>query len=79
MEIRYITTRDLQNSSGEVKGEVRVIVLKGENFANIDLTCPECGHVQKKKEEFKLPLNLKCDKCGFEVKLESLRKEIKKK
>jgi ribosomal protein L37AE/L43A len=79
MEIRYITTRDLQNSSGEIKGKVRVIVLKGESTANIDLTCPECGHTQNKKQEFKLPLNLQCEKCGFKMKLESLRKEIKKK
>jgi ribosomal protein L44E len=79
MEIRYITTRDLKNSSGEVKGKVRVLVLKGQEIADIDLTCPECGHAQKKKEEFKLPLNLECEKCGFKIKLESLRKEIKKK
>jgi ribosomal protein L37AE/L43A len=79
MEIRYITTRDLQNSSGEFKGKIRVIVLKGESIANIDLTCPECGHHQNKKQEFKLPLSLACEKCGFKIKLESLRKEIKKK
>ncbi|MEM5869956.1 MAG: hypothetical protein QXR09_02190 [Candidatus Aenigmatarchaeota archaeon] len=79
MEIKYITNRDLQNSAGQVKGKVRVLVLKGETIANIDLTCPECGCVQKKKQEFKLPLDLQCEKCGFKVKLQSLRKEIKKK
>ncbi|MEM5879412.1 MAG: hypothetical protein QXU74_02890 [Candidatus Aenigmatarchaeota archaeon] len=79
MEIRYITTRDLQNSAGEIKGKVRVIVLKGEDVANIDLVCPECGQAQKKKQEFKLPLDLQCEKCGFKIKLQSLRKEIKKK
>ncbi|MEM5853079.1 MAG: hypothetical protein QXG39_00475 [Candidatus Aenigmatarchaeota archaeon] len=79
MEIRYITTRDLKNSSGEVKGRIRVIVLKGENEAEIDLTCPECGYIQKKKQEFKMPLNVECEKCKFKIKLESLRKEIKKK
>ena len=78
MEIRYITTRDLQNSAGQIKGKVRVIVLKGEDVANIDMSCPECGYVQKKKQEFKLPLNLQCEKCGFKIKLQSLRKEIKK-
>lgn len=79
MEIKYITTRNLQNSAGEIKGKVRVIVLKGENMADIDLTCPECGFVQKKKQEFKLPLNLQCEKCNFKIKIQSLRKEIKKK
>ncbi|MEM5836727.1 MAG: hypothetical protein QW451_00145 [Candidatus Aenigmatarchaeota archaeon] len=79
MEIRFITTRDLENSSGQKKGRVRVIVLKGEDIANIDFTCPECNYNQKKKEEFKMPLMLKCEKCGFEIELRSLREEIKKK
>ncbi|MEM5829596.1 MAG: hypothetical protein QW040_02760 [Candidatus Aenigmatarchaeota archaeon] len=79
MEISYITTRDLQNSAGQTKGKVRVIVLKGESIANIELICPECGQAQKKKQEFKIPLDLRCEKCGFRVKLQRLRKEIKKK
>ncbi|MEM5766544.1 MAG: hypothetical protein QW423_02850 [Candidatus Aenigmatarchaeota archaeon] len=79
MEISYITTRDLQNSVGKANGKVRVIVFKGESVANIDLVCPECGEAQKKQQEFKLPLDLQCGKCGFKIKLQRLRKEIKKK
>lgn len=79
MDIKFITTRDLENSSGQKKGKVRVIVLKGEDVADVDLVCPECGYSQKKKEEFKMPMKLECGKCGFKLELKSLREEIKKK
>lgn len=79
MEIAYITTRNLENSANQIKGRIRVIVLKGENTAEVDLTCPECGFEQKKREVFKMPFSTSCEKCGFKIKLQSLRKEIKKK
>lgn len=79
MEIAYITTRELANSSGQMKGKIRIIVLKNENTANVDLTCPECGASQKKKEEWKMPFSTNCNKCGFQIKVDSLKKEIKKK
>jgi len=79
MEIGYITTRDLENSSGKVNGKIRVVVPKGGNVADINLTCPECGNNQNKKEDWKMPFSTKCDKCGFQIKIQSLRKEIKKK
>lgn len=79
MEIAYITSRELENSAGQSKGKIRVIVLKGESTANIELTCPECGANQKKKEEWRIPFLTKCDKCSFEIKVQNLRKEIKKK
>ena len=78
MEIAYITTRELENSAGKINGKIRIIVLKGESIANIELTCPECKTKEKKNEEWKTPFNTKCDKCGFQVKIQSLRKEIKK-
>jgi ribosomal protein L37AE/L43A len=79
MEIGYITTRELENSSGKINGKIRVIVPKGESSASVDLTCPECGFNQKKKEEWSIPFNTECDKCGYKIKLQSLKKEIKKK
>jgi predicted RNA-binding Zn-ribbon protein involved in translation (DUF1610 family) len=79
MEISYITTRELENSSGQIKGKIRIIVLKGESTANVDLVCPECGTEEKWKEEWKMPFNTSCKKCGFKIKVDSLRKEIKKK
>ena len=79
MEIGYITTRELENSSGRVSGKIRVVVPKGENVADIILTCPECGAVQSRKEEWKLPFSTNCEKCGFQIRIENLRREIKKK
>jgi|YelNatPaOPRAMG01_1025707.scaffolds.fasta_scaffold07222_11 hypothetical protein len=88
MQIEYITTRDLANSKGEVKGRVRIIKLVGEEEATVELKCPECGYFEKRKEKWEEPFvsgqgqnqkfNLKCSKCDFSVKLLKLKKEIKK-
>jgi len=78
VEIEYITTRELQNSHGSCTGKIRMIVLKGENEASIDLTCPECGFSEKKKEIWKKPFTTNCGRCGFLIKITSLKAEIKK-
>lgn len=89
MTIEYITTRELQNSSGDTKGKIRIVKMKEDSEAQIELTCPECGANEKKKEAWGEPFvqgegvsqkfNVKCDKCGFSTKLLKLKKEIKKK
>ena len=89
MQIEYITTRPLENSKGEVKGKVRIIKLVNEEKAALELTCPECGNSENRKEDWAEPLvegtganqkfNIKCNKCGFSVKLMKLKKEAKKK
>ena len=78
MEVSYVTTRSLENSKGEVKGRIRIIVYKGENEANIEYTCPECGFSEKKKEIWKKPFRTKCSNCGYSIKVTSLRAEIKR-
>lgn len=78
MEIGYITTRELQNSHGQYTGKIRIILLKGEPEVNIELKCPECGFEEKRKEAWKKPFTTNCKKCGFLVKIVSLKKEIKK-
>lgn len=89
MALEYITTRELQNSSGETKGKIRIIKMKEESEAQVEIDCPECGAKEKKKESWKEPFvqgegasqkfNVKCIKCGFSTKLLKLKKEIKKK
>ncbi|MHA1742632.1 MAG: hypothetical protein ACTSV6_00090 [Candidatus Heimdallarchaeota archaeon] len=89
MAIEYITTRDLQNSSGEAKGKIRILKLVEENEATVEFTCPECGSTEKRKEMWGEPFvegsginqkfHIKCNKCGFSVKLMKLKKEVKKK
>ncbi|MEM7821266.1 MAG: hypothetical protein QXX38_00385 [Candidatus Aenigmatarchaeota archaeon] len=76
--IQYITTRILQNSSGENKGRVRVVVLKGETRAMVEYTCPECSYSEKKFETWKKPFGFKCSNCNLWIKVPSLRSEIKK-
>jgi predicted nucleic-acid-binding Zn-ribbon protein len=87
MQIEYITTRDLVNSKGEVKGKVRIIKLVGEEEATLELNCPECGYSEKRKEKWEEPFvsgqgqnqkfYVKCSKCDFSVRLLKLKKEIK--
>ncbi|MEM7825346.1 MAG: hypothetical protein QW412_00615 [Candidatus Aenigmatarchaeota archaeon] len=85
--IEYITTRDLVNSKGEIKGRVRIIKLVGEEYATLELKCPECNHSEKRNEKWQEPFisgqgqnqkfYVKCSKCNFSTKLLKLKKEIK--
>jgi predicted RNA-binding Zn-ribbon protein involved in translation (DUF1610 family) len=87
--LEYITTRELENSKGQVKGKVRIIKMKENDFAEVMFVCPECGNSEKTKKKWSSPFvegsgknqkfNLKCNKCGYSIKLIKLRKEIKKK
>jgi len=89
MAIEYITTRGLENSSGEVKGKVRILKLAEEAEATVEYTCPECGFSENRKEGWKEPFiegtgttqkfNFSCKKCGYKIKLMKLKKEVKKK
>lgn len=89
MPLEYITTRELQNSKGEAKGKIRIVKMRENSQADIDLTCPECGASVKMKEEWAEPFtqgtgskqtfNLTCSKCGFKIKLLKLKKEAAKK
>lgn len=87
--LEYITTRELKNSSGEINGKIKIMKLKEESEANVELTCPSCGHAEKRKENWSEPFvegsganqkfNVNCTKCGFSIKLMKLKKEVRKK
>jgi transcription elongation factor Elf1 len=89
MTIEYVTNRDLESSSGEAKGKLKILKTKEEADAQVEFTCPECGATEKKKESWTEPFvvgekanqkfNLKCGKCGFSMKILKLKKEVKKK
>ena len=89
MGIEYITTRELQNSSGQAKGKIRILKLAEETEATVEYTCPECGFSEKKNEGWEEPFiegsgasqkfNVVCKKCNFKIKLMRLKKEVKKK
>jgi ribosomal protein S27E len=87
--IEYITTREIENKSGQVTGKVRIIKVAEESDAMIEITCPECGNSEKRKETWAEPLvtgegskakfAVKCNKCGFVVKMLKLKKEVGRK
>ena len=74
----YITNRTLQNSRGEQKGRVAVLVRTGSATAEYKYTCPECGDARDGQQEFKRPITIRCQKCGYLMKLPKLKDELKK-
>lgn len=89
MTLEYITMREVENSRGEAKGKVRIMKMKEDAHAMVDITCPECGFNEKRKEAWTEPFVtglkakqaffLKCGKCSFGVKMLKLKKEAAKK
>ena len=77
----YHTIRALENN-----GRIRGMVIKGDNVIHIEYTCPKCGHKAYKAQEYKkvskaamYRFSTKCDKCGFNIKVEKLKGGKKKK
>lgn len=88
MAIEFITTRELTDKSGKLKGKVRIMKLKEENKAVVDFTCPMCGQSEKREEIWAEPfvtgvkankkMQVVCIKCGHKVVVLKLRKQIAK-
>jgi len=82
MAIEFITTREM---NGKTAGKVRIVKLAEDPEVQIEYTCPECGFSEKRKEKWGEPLvsgagvnkkfDVKCSKCGFEIKFVKLKKE----
>ena len=70
----YVTNRTLANKAGQEKGRIRVMVQNGSSQAQGDYSCPECSHTGKVNQAFKKPLSVKCQGCGFLMKLPKLKK-----
>ena len=64
----YHTLRNLENN-----GKIRILVVKGENQANVEYLCPKCGHYEYIQIEWKRPFSVKCSKCGFVIKVPKLK------
>jgi predicted RNA-binding Zn-ribbon protein involved in translation (DUF1610 family) len=88
MAIEFITTRDLKDKTGQVTGKVRIMKLKEENEASVSYTCPECGYSEQRKELWEEPfltgkgankkMRFSCAKCGYNISVLKLKKEIAK-
>jgi len=77
----YHTLRTLEN-----KGKIRVLVIKGENTAHIELICPFCNAYIYITQEWgkvskgsKFRFKVKCPKCGKLVKISKLKGKKNKK
>lgn len=89
MALEFITTRELEDKAGVVKGKVKMMKLLDEPDALVEYTCPACGFSEKKKISWTEPFVsgtgankrfcVTCGKCGFEMKFLKLKKEAAKK
>jgi len=88
MAIEFVTTRELANKAGKIKGKIRIVKLKEQPEALVDYTCPACGHVEKRKEAWEEPfiigkgvkkkMNVVCTKCGHKMTILKLKKAMQK-
>jgi hypothetical protein len=75
---RYITNRVLKNNRGEEAGNIKARVRNDSDKVEGFYECPECMHKGTINQGFRRPLNVKCDKCGFLMRLPKLKDEMKK-
>jgi len=64
----YHTLRNLENN-----GKIRILVIKGEKIAHTEYICPKCGYYGYITKGWKRPFNVKCEKCGFLIKVPKLK------
>lgn len=74
----YVTNRVLQDKAGQKKGRIAIRVKTGTATAEYNYTCPECSDSRNGTQEFHRPIMVKCQKCGFLMKLSKLKDELKK-
>jgi DNA-directed RNA polymerase subunit RPC12/RpoP len=75
---KYITNRVLTNDQGELKGNIRVLVPKDSDTAQVEYVCPNCGNTQKTSRPWSRPFSIACSKCNFVIKLPKMKDEMKK-
>lgn len=66
-DCNYHTLRTLENG-----GKVRVLVWN-DNVARAEYICPACGCYGYREQEWKKPFSVKCEKCGFVIKVPKLK------
>ncbi len=75
---RFVCNRKVENKAKELTGRVKVYVPKEENTVYGEYTCAECGHKGKVEQEWKRPFNVKCEKCGFLMRVPKLKDQVKR-
>jgi len=78
LNYRYITNRSVENKAGQPTGNVRARVAADSDVLEGFYKCPECGNAGRISQPFKRPVNIKCEKCGFLMKVPKLKDQLKK-
>jgi endogenous inhibitor of DNA gyrase (YacG/DUF329 family) len=62
------------------KGKVRVLVIKGDTKAHIEMVCPYCGKYSYTVQDYKpvskaakIRFTVECPECGKKTKVEKLK------
>ena len=72
-QFKYITNRTILNKAGEEKGKVKAVVKTGTEILEGEYICAECQYEGKVNQAFKRPISVKCEKCGFLMRLPKLK------
>lgn len=70
---KYITNRTILNKAGEETGRIQAMVKEGSDNVEGKYICAECKHEGQINQPFKRPLSVKCEKCGFLMRLPKLK------
>ncbi len=76
MIYRFMANRSFETPQGQ--GKIRMFVKTGSETAEGDYACPACKKSGKINQPFKRPIQVRCDSCGFLLKLARLKDEMKK-
>ena len=76
-QYKYVSNRTVANKNGEEKGKLRVLVRADSETAEVDYVCPECSDSRHIEKPWQRPFNVKCEKCGFLMKLPKLKGKVK--
>jgi len=77
-DCEYHTWREAKNKEGKYTGKIRILVWKQDKIARCEYICPECGKYGYIEKPWKRPFSVKCEHCGFLIRVPRLRDEIKK-
>ena len=76
-QYKYMSNRTVANKNGEENGKLRVLVKNDSDMAEVDYVCPECSDSRHLEKPWKRPFNVKCEKCGFLMRLPKLKGKVK--
>ncbi|RLI96514.1 MAG: hypothetical protein DRO99_04315 [Candidatus Aenigmatarchaeota archaeon] len=71
---RYVTNRTLADKEGNADaGRIKAFVKNGSDMLEGEYKCPGCGNEGMINQFFKRPISVKCENCGFLMKLPKLK------